>query len=220
VVLGLAVSCGGKTSSTAVGNDYGAMADSGAVEYDGTPKAPACNPITIDDMEERVGGPAVPTGSGAFFWSMGLGNWFYDWRKDAVAEEIVPPRGDSKRARRLNAYSGNAMECQLNHPSNLPVDLSGFTGITFWARLTGPGGKLVVTIQGKAYSPDEGPFAAEVAVFDAWQTVDVPFADFHDATSAVRPNAKEISDINFTVTGAEAFDLWIDDVALVCSPSL
>jgi len=65
--------------------------------------------------------------------------------------------------------------------------------------------------------PDEGPFTTEgVVVADTWQRVDLAFADFHGATSGAEPNAKEISNIDFTVAAADGFDLWIDDVALVC----
>jgi len=211
--FGLGTSCGGKTSSTATGSNPGTNA--GTVPADSAAAEPiACSPIKIDDMEESFG----PPGGGAFIWSKGIGNWFYDKGKDAVSEDIVPPRGDSKKARHLDGLSGTGLLCQLNHPLNAPVDLSSYSGVTFWARLASPGGQLVVTIKGQDTAAGTEPFTQDAIVTDTWQAVDLPFAGFRQATSSSPLAANAVADFDFTIVGVGAFDLWIDDLALVCPP--
>lgn len=216
--FGLGASCGGRTSSTSTASTPGVEAGTGSAGGAVAVEATPCSPITIDDMEEKTNMPGPP-GGGAFIWSRGIGNWFYDLGKDAPPELIVPPRGDSKKARHLEGFSGNGLLCQLNHPLNAPVDLSVYAGVTFWARLASPGGRLVVTIKGTdTFAPDAEPFTQDAIVTDTWQAIDLPFGGFRQAASSSQFGANAVSDLDFKIVGVGSFELWIDDLALVCPP--
>jgi hypothetical protein len=202
-------------------------------EADGMPERDGVSTSTVfemvDDMEDHTDGrPTAPLPS-AFFWGSPnptrIGNWFVSWSdgstKDAQIAVIDPPRGDSQKAREVKSgQAGRSADlwAQLDHPSGRAVDLSGYRGVAFWARLTGGGGKLVValddgsdaasTASSKARAGDP-PFPAQtVAVSQGWQQFVLCFDDF-----GIRPTAVE--SIDFVVAGdMESFDLWIDDVAL------
>lgn len=217
-ILGLGTSCGGKTSSTATGHDPGSGVRPAPIERDAGSAATACRAIVIDDMEAKTGPDPTP-GGGAFWWEKGIGNWFYDPKGDAPAVDLTPPRAESTRARRLQSPTmGNGLRCQLNHPQNAAVDLSMYAGITFWACLSGAGGRLAVTRQGKDSAPS-GPelFTQEVNVSDTWTAFNLPFAG--QATSGDGNGANVVTAFDFKILDVEAHDLWIDDLALAC-PSL
>ena len=184
----------------------------------------------IDDMEEHTDGrPTVPLPS-TFFWGSPsptrIGNWFVSWSdgstKDAGIAVIDPARGDSQKAREIQSgQPGRSADlwAQLDHPAGRPVDLSGYRGVAFWARLTGGRGKLVVAIDdgagagatasSKARGGDP-PFPAQtLAVSDGWQQFELRFEDF-----GLQPTA--VASVDFVVErDAEPFDLWIDDLALL-----
>jgi len=185
----------------------------------------------IDDMDHADENfPAVPPDSSSFFWRGGtssLGNWFVSSPDgiggDARIDEIVPPRGDSKKACHVVGSkhdTGVDLWAQLNHPSSRPVDLSAFAGIAFWARLGSPSGKLVVAINdhnpGTFFSAEASqtpwPWLARRLADSEWERIVLLFDDFGRAldTSAV-------VSIDFVVgSGGESFDLWIDDLTLLC----
>jgi hypothetical protein len=182
----------------------------------------------IDDMEEHTDGrPTAPLPS-TFFWGSPsptrIGNWFVSWSdgstKDAGIAVIDPARGDSQKAREIQSgQPGRSADlwAQLDHPAGRPVDVSAYRGVAFWARLTGGSGKLVVAIDGgsgasasaKARGGDP-PFPAQtLAVSDGWQQFVLRFEDF-----GLQPTA--VASLDFVVAGdTEAFDLWIDDLALL-----
>ena len=183
----------------------------------------------IDDMEDHMDGrPTAPLPS-TFFWGSPspthIGNWFVSWSdgstKDAEISVIDPPRGDSRKAREIESgQPGRSADlwAQLDHPSGRAIDLSGYRGMAFWARLTGGGGNLVValddgsgagrTAASKARAGDP-PFPAQtVPVSEGWQHFVLRFEDF-----GVQPTA--VASIDFVVAGGtDTFDLWIDDLAL------
>jgi hypothetical protein len=183
----------------------------------------------IDDMEDHTDGrPTAPLPS-TFFWGSPspthIGNWFVSWSdgstKDADIAVIDPPRPDSRKAREIkSAQAGRSADlwAQLDHPAGRPVDLSAYGGLTFWVRLGGGGGKLVVAIDNgsgagsTATSKARGgvpPLPAQtLAVTGEWQQFVLRFEDF-----GLQPTA--VASIDFVVAGdTEAFDLWIDDLAL------
>jgi hypothetical protein len=158
---------------------------------------------------------------------------------DAFVEPIVPPRGSSTLARHVRGvgvWTAVDLLAQLNHPSQGPVDLSAFAGIAFWARLTSPSGRLIAFLRDQ--DPFSGPqdffpaeftsspwFAQSVAASSQWQHFILLFNDFRQGIvsgnasgRALHTNA--ITTIDF-VTGfdGEAFDLWIDDLAVLCRGS-
>jgi hypothetical protein len=195
----------------------------------------------VDDMEEgKVGVPGLPPGTAGFWWPLGpLGNWFVGPAddsagpgRDALGQSIVPPRGDSKRARRVQGMglpNGTDLFAQLRHPTNAPVDLSPYVGLAFWARLTSPSGRVIVALGQNdrgwllpAKSTDPPIFAQSVVVSDQWERVILLFDDFREgiigAMSSGRPlTVDAVSTIDFVVgLNGEAFDLWIDDLVLLC----
>jgi hypothetical protein len=182
----------------------------------------------IDDMEEHADGRPVAPVPSAFFWGAGgavrIGNWFASWSDgssgDAGIAVIDPPRGDSQRARRVvrgTFVQSASLWVELDHPFGRPVDLGAYAGITFWARLDGGGGKLVVAIES---DPATGYFKAraansqlptqELAVAGEWQQVTLRFDE-------IGLRSTSVSSIDFVVAAdTEPFTLWIDDLALFC----
>jgi hypothetical protein len=185
--------------------------------------------VMIDDMEDRRmdGLPTAPTLS-AFFWqspgTVRVGNWFVsssDGSTNDVGRPLIdPPRGDSHGAREIHggdtAKAAN-LWAQLDHPQGRAIDLSAYAGLVFWARLTGSGGILDVALDrlsgggGVYFKSDFTSLPTwELFVPERWQQFTLSFDDL--ATPATG-----VVSIDFVVSGtAGPFDLWIDDVALLC----
>jgi hypothetical protein len=199
--------------------------------------------LVIDDMEDgtRMGFPPPPPGGAGFWWPLGpLGNWFLGSagadlsapHGDAVAASIVPPRGASLKARRVQGdglASGLDLSAQLNHPTGGPVDLRAYDGVSFWARLSSPSGRLVVALgqhHGSTFLLAESTrspcFARSIAASDQWQRFVLRFDDFRQGvisgnTSGLPLATNAVSTIDFVVgLNGESFELWIDDLALLC----
>jgi hypothetical protein len=200
--------------------------------------------LTIDNMETRDDLPTLPPDSGGFWWPLGdfggLGNWFFGSidgdgapgpQGDAFSDDIVPPRGDSRRARHLKspgAGGGTDLYAQLKHPTNGPVDLSPYLGISFWAKLNSPSHRLLVSFRDNhggslLTSPSiDAHFSQTLLVSEQWQRFILLFDDFHQgimtgtgADKQFTPNA--VSTIDFVVgLDGESSDLWVDDLALLC----
>ena len=197
--------------------------------------------LTIDDMEGKNDLPH-PAGA-AFFWALGpIGNWFFasagDDRDssphgDAFTDNIVPPRGASVSARHVQGsgrVNGTDLYVQLKHPSNGIVDLSPYLGISFWARLTSPTGRLVIALGDNrvfssiltAESSNYPRFAQTVSASTNWQRFILLFDDFRQGSisgnGSTQPfTAGGVSTIDFVVgINGESFDLWIDDLSLLC----
>ena len=184
--------------------------------------------VMLDDMEDHPDRP-VPGGlTSAFYWqsmtARGFGNWFVSLSggstSDVARALVDPPRGDSHGAREIrggdNAPAAN-MWAQLDHPLGGAIDLRAYAGIVFWARLTGSGGILDVALDslpgggGVYFKSDFTQLPTwEFHVSERWQQFTIRFADW----PAFPPG---VVSIDFVVSGsAGPFDLWIDDVALVC----
>jgi hypothetical protein len=197
--------------------------------------------LLIDDMEDapRMGFPPRPPGGAGFWWPLGpLGNWFLTSagtdlsapHGDAMAASIVPPRGESLKARRVQGdglANGLDLFAQLNHPTQGPVDLRPYSGVSFWARLSSPSGRLIVSLgHGESFLAAESTqspyFAQSVAVSDQWERFILLFDDFRQGvvsgnTSGLPFATNAIETIDFIVgLNGESFDLWIDDLALLC----
>jgi len=183
--------------------------------------------VTFDDEQPTDGRPIAPTAA-AIFWGSSstgwrIGNWFVttdtDKTRDVGLSIIEPPRGASKQARRVKGQDqprGAVLWLQLDHPLDRVVMLKAYSGVTFWARLESATGALVVSLNGGAHPPGsfedrESLPSVPLTVGDSWQQFTLPF----DAFGAEEPSA---SSIEFLVgQGGEAYDLWIDDLALTCS---
>jgi len=219
---------GGAASGSGPGGGSG-----GALSAAGTGAGPAgggtqgeaggegASTIAIDNVEETDGEPEPPAGSsGAFFWLYGLGNWFVmapapnPYVHDAQAEELIPPRGDSTKAYRVQdegRVSGVDLYAQLNHPQGRPMDLSAFAGISFWAKLDGSEQIKVGVNPGVSYfdAMSEVPTHA-LAVSSEWRQFSLRFdelgADVHGVVS-----------FDFIVgEGGDKFDFWLDDLGMFC----
>lgn len=187
----------------------------------------------VDDMDHvEKGYPTLPTVSSAFFWpwpasrsgAVAIGNWFVSSppgiEGDAHIDDIVPPRNDSKKACHVTGSGlerGTNLWAQLRHPEGSPVDLSAYSGVAFWARLDSPSGKLVVAMDPRGYAffaaqSAGSPLPARtLSVSGQWEKFVLSFDDLGLTTPAAAAS------IDFVAgEGGESFDLWIDDLALVC----
>jgi hypothetical protein len=181
----------------------------------------------IDDMEfhpEKVTPPLPSTFSWGTPLDVHFGNWFVSWSdesgiRDVGISDIVPPRNESRHARELvrgDSVRDANLQVQLDHLGDRAINLTVFAGITFWARLTGGGGKLVVALDFsgvyfKSQAAGTSRLSAQtIDVTNDWKQFTLPFGTF-----GVEP--RHVVSIDFIVAGdVESFDLWIDDLALVC----
>jgi hypothetical protein len=196
----------------------------------GAPNAP--QPVDLGDGDHagQDGQPALPTDStGGFFWrqcgSAGwrIGNWFVtsDRTRDASPREIDPPRGGSTQARGVagtDLAEGAVLWVQLDHPSNRAVSLAGCSAMSFWARLESPSGRVLVALNDGSSGGGslDGRSALPSLTLNVgldWEEIVLPFESF-----GLVGEELSVASIEFFVgEGAESFDLWIDDLALICS---
>ena len=208
------------TSSGGAGTSAGAVAGTSS----GGAAQPGPSVEVVDDVDHTDGShPQVPDGSSAFFWGTGyrLGNWFTSapapnpFTRDAQAADIVPPRGSSTRAYRVvdsGRERGVDLWAQLDHPNGRAVDLSGYAGITFWARLSGASTRVTVGMNSGVpyFDAPQDVVSVSISVTPEWEQFSLPFSTFGIDGHAV-------ASFDFIVgEGGEDFDLWIDDLALLC----
>jgi hypothetical protein len=182
---------------------------------------PATTLETIDDMDPSDDPDGTLTSG--FLWAQGFGNWFVNPPlegriADAPVDAIEPPRGTSTQACHVKGtgYAGGVdLWAQLHHPNGTPADLSTYAGFAFWARLGSPSRVLRVGLnQASVFQQVPDASAGDTQVFSvgpAWELFVVQFADISADPTAV------IS-IDFIVgEDGDDFDLWVDDLALVCN---
>lgn len=186
-----------------------------------------------DDDHAGDGRPTLPpdVATGGFFWGgcgdggWRIGNWFVtsDRQRDAFSREIEPPRDTSTKAHGVTGAdfaTGVVLWVQLDHPSGRPVKLSGCSAMSFWARLESPSRRVVVALNdgSRASGLLDGWSTLPSRTLDVgadWKEFVLPFESFSQGVVADEPS---IASIEFFVgNGGEKFDLWIDDLALVCS---
>jgi hypothetical protein len=193
-------------------------------------------PRTIDlgDGDSADDGrPVVPGDiTAGFFWGgcgdagWRIGNWFVtsDRQRDAFPRSIEPPRDGSTSARGATGAdfaAGVVLWVELDHPWNSAVSLAGCSGMNLWARLESPSGRLVVALNDgtRGSGALDGRLALPSKTLEIgpdWQEVELPFDSF--PIQAVSADALSLASIEFFVgEGGESFDLWIDDLVLVCS---
>jgi hypothetical protein len=202
----------------------GASGGGGAGGTNGVASAGAATQVTIDD-EHADGRPVAPSTAAVFWGSQSsawrIGNWFVttDTTRDVELSRIDPPRGDSQEARHVDGQGqlrGAVLWFQFDHPYNRAVDLSAYSGVTFWARQASATDVLVVSLNDGSHasaSLDDRATLPSVSltVGDSWQEFRLPF----DAFALPSPKASTIE--FFVGQAGEAYDLWIDDFALTCS---
>lgn len=105
-------------------------------------------------------------------------------------------------------------------------DASAYAGITFWAKLgPGSGTGAVVLISDPGTDPVGGacsdlcdPWKKDLAVTEEWQQFTIPFADMKqggwgDPAGTAQIDATKLYSIQFQITDAASFDVYIDDLA-------
>ena len=191
-------------------------------------------PVELGDGDNAGDGrPTLPAGlsTGAFFWQgcgdigWKIGNWFVtsDRQRDAFDRDIDPPRDGSTKAHGVTGAdldAGVALWVQLDHVLSRPVKLSGCSAMSFWARLESPSGRVVVALNdgSRASGLLDGQSTLPSRTLDVgadWQELTLPFESFSQDLPADGPSVASFE--FFVGEGGEKFDLWIDDLALVCS---
>jgi hypothetical protein len=198
----------------------------------GEPTVPP--PVDLGDADYADDGrPIVPVDTtGGFFWhgcgnsAWRIGNWWVtsDRRRDALPREIDPPRDNSTEARAATGAdlpAGAVLWVELDHPRTGSVSLLGSSAVSFWARLESPSGRVVVALNEGSRGAGllDGRSILSSRTLDVgpeWQEFVLPFESF----PGLAADALSLASIEFFVgEGGEKFDLWIDDLALVCSGS-
>lgn len=189
--------------------------------------------IYLGDDDRHGDAPLVPLPvTASFYWGTGsngtyggwhLGNWFVtaDRLLDAPSRQLDPPRDGGVWARGVSGRGrpeGVVLWVQLDHPYNRAVDVRGCSTVHFWARLDSSSGQLTVGLNDGARPSgtfDGRPLlvSRELSVGGEWKEFTLPFESFPFGGST-------LTSIEFLVgQGGEPFDLWIDDLALVCRSS-
>jgi hypothetical protein len=178
----------------------------------------------VDDVDHSdTTRGAVPEDSSAFIWSRGIGNWFVSTDdgsvRDAKSDVATSERSVNNRAYHAGKTQPGAVVdlwAQLDHPSGRSIDLSGYSGFAFWARVDGNSGQLSVALSRNGHVTSANPSLPSMSgpLFDVsseWQQFTIVFSDF---------DGSAVSSIDFVLGPSEAaFDLWIDDLALACRGS-
>ena len=234
---GTTASAGTGIGGTEVGANGVAGSTSGGTATSGSATGGAAQepqPVDLGDGDQAGDGrPTIPAGitTGGFFWQgcgdigWKIGNWFVtsDRQRDAFDREIDPPRDGSTKAHGVTGAdfaAGVALWVQLDHLLSRPVKLSGCSAMSFWARLESPSGRVVVALNdgSRASGALEGRSTLPSRALEVgadWQEFMLPFESFSQGVVADAPSVASIE--FFVGHGGEKFDLWVDDLALVCS---
>jgi hypothetical protein len=188
----------------------------------------------IDDMEE---------GSGSIIKQGGrAGSWFTF--NDGTAGGVEAPdaggpclpvaitggRCGSAHAMHVDGSGytnyGIGLGFDLNHPSGtrMPYDVTGHTGLAFWAR--GPQLVQVQVLEQATTPKDQGGtcdtttstcadhYFVSVNLSATWEQVVVPFASLKQQGwgTAVAWDPTTVLAVQFAVNPAPTFDFWIDDI--------
>jgi hypothetical protein len=228
VVLLLAIGCGGVSSRSPEDGMNGAGSANG-----GTSAATTLpQPVDLGDGDHPEDGrPVVPIDTtGGFFWrgcgnaSWRIGNWWVtsDRQRDAFPREIDPPRGTSTEARGATGadlLAGAVLWVELDHPQTRSVSLTGCSAVSFWARLESSSSRVVVALnegsRGSGLLDGQSILPSRTLdVSPDWQEFVLPFASF----PGLAADDLSLASIEFFVGDhGEKFDLWVDELALVCS---
>jgi hypothetical protein len=165
-------------------------------------------PLLIDDFEDQ--NPAV-----------GLDGWWYaeDDGTGPPAQmtfDAVTDRGASRFAVHVAAGPTNGFGSFLGLDLPGPIfDATGFSGLSFWARLE-PAGELSVRFQ----NPRVTQFEQIVALDAVWREVRLPLVDFvHVDGGDIAIALDELAHLQLWLPDTHAaYDLYVDDVWLLREP--
>lgn len=198
---------GGGMSAGGTSAGGGTFAGSGAAGG-----APVATTVPIGETSDGDY-PAVPEGSGAFFWRYGLGNWFVTSSSGEV-RDAESDKLDGSTAWKAATEPGTTVDlwAQLNHPLGAGIDLSAYSGIAFEARSTG----TVSTVSVAFNANGDYALASTVSpkqqkqVSSDWRSYEVLFADAGQEPAV-------ISSVDFIVGDTtEPHELSIRNLALKC----
>ncbi|XXX73197.1 CIA30 family protein [Sorangium sp. So ce134] len=146
---------------------------------------------------------------------------------------IEPARGQSAYAARSWGSGfegwGVGFGFDLNSPegTKTPYDASAYTGITFWAKVgAGSSTAATVMISDPSTDPAGGSCTDEcdnwqkslAGISEEWQQFTIPFADLKQGgwgtpATTDQIDATKLYSIQFQVSEAATFDIYIDDLA-------
>ncbi|WP_437477760.1 carbohydrate binding domain-containing protein [Sorangium sp. So ce1014] len=145
--------------------------------------------------------------------------------------ELDPARGQSAHAARSWGTGfedwgiGFGFDLSSAEGAKTEYDASTYAGITFWAKVgPGSGTGAVVLISDPGTDPVGGacsdqcdPWKKDLAVTEEWQQFTIPFADMKqggwgDPAGTEQIDAAKLYSIQFQITDAASFDLYIDDL--------
>ena len=110
--------------------------------------------------------------------------------------------------------TGRNLWVQLDHPQGRPVNLGAYLGISFWARLNSTDSKLMVAMDDQGgsdfFKTSRTASHRTVGMSDQWERYVLLFQDFGI-------DGSKIAAFDFVpVANTAPFDLWIDDLSLLC----
>lgn len=142
----------------------------------------------------------------------GLSPTDLDWHYDQ--DPCLSP-GDTSLHITGSGYDSWGASYDANLDKDLEaVDLSAYSGVTFWARSSAsPHDRILVALSDTDDENGTGSIAAGTKLIgEQWQQFDVPF----DVTS----NLAQAQVLHLAIVASGAFDVWIDDLVLYTEPSL
>jgi hypothetical protein len=170
---------------------------------DSEPKSEPDSLMLLDDME-----PDESEDREYFSWAGGaVGHWWSPGSSEHdVVEDIVPPREGSTGGCRIAGSGGGTLAAILLFPWYYPVSLGEFRGLVFHARLQSTSGRLVVALSGEGQSRSPA-----FSVSPDWERFELSFDELSPTWDGDAATIDFIAD-----QAGPSFELWIDDVSLVC----
>ena len=179
----------------------------------GAAAAPAAAPVVVDDFED--GDLSSPAGTNWYKISDSIAGG----SSSANAQVVAGGAGGSKRSMKLSGtltndfkfgpFAGIGVKI-----SNGTRDLSGYTGIRFYAR--GDGGKYRISVPCAAVR-DHNEYGKDIAPGAAWRLYSVPFSQLAQQPGWGRPvqwSGRDVKGFELVAMGgARAFNVQIDQVS-------
>lgn len=153
-----------------------------------------------------------------------------DGAETFVMSELVPPRSGSHYAARSHGGGFTLWGAGIGFElySQKAYDLSSYAGITFWAR-RGPdtASSLRFGVTDSATAPRGGQCQKCSDYFGSDVSLDTEFQRYSFTWDELKQggwgepkpealNTSQVYGVRFQMDPVEAFDFWIDDIALLC----
>jgi hypothetical protein len=212
------------------------VVDAHIVDSSDVSMIPMC-PLLIDDMETGSGHVQDPQGCRNGYWftyNDGGGTQTPAMTATFAPIATMPARAGSLYAAHTNGmgfpvYAGVGVS--LNNPNNTirgTYDASAYSGVSFWARGSGqiafeipnkdtdPNGQICATAD-RGLCNDHFATVPPIALNAAWTFYSIPFSSLRQQGYGYVPpggfDRRTIYALEWQVSGAAAFDIWIDDLS-------